>query len=429
MLKHIFIQFWNRRRANAWLLVELLLVFCLLWYIVDYLFVLEYNRSLPSCRNLAHTWRIDVDLLPEEDPDYQPGQSDSTALEVNYDRVLDRIRHFKDVEALTVLHQWNAPGSGGYACDPYRNVQDTARVGQIISFFFDYRTDFFRVFGYTTSDGKPVSVNDFDWSDPQAVVVGSLTGQYFAPTGQAVGMLLESVQNPADRLLVKGVVGEIKRQDFERPHKSYYKPIHLEAATILSMEIAVRSREGLSDARFLQTFKEEMQRELRIGNFYLREVQLYSKRMDDIDTRFGLTKDIKLHTAMMLFFLVNILLGIIGTFWYRIRTRQGEIGLRMAMGSTRWGIRGLFLMEGLCLLSVVTLPALFIEAQLVYAGLIDTLGRFEDNVGYFPDRTLLRFLLTNILTWLVLAATILIAIWLPAGKAAGMAPAEALHYE
>ena len=81
------------------------------------------------------------------------------------------------------------------------------------------------------------------------------------------------------------------------------------------------------------------------------------------------------------------------------------------------------------MLAVVTLPALFIEGQFVYAGLIETLGQYKDNMGYLPDKIIVRFILTNCLTWLVLAVAILVAIWLPAGKAASLAPAEALHYE
>ena len=112
MLKHILKQLWNRRRANLWIGVELLLVFCLLWYIVDYFFVLEYNKSLPSNRDLNNTWQVNVALFPPEHPEYQPGESDSTALENNYYRLLDRIRDYKDVEEVAVLTTWSTPGGG-----------------------------------------------------------------------------------------------------------------------------------------------------------------------------------------------------------------------------------------------------------------------------------------------------------------------------
>ncbi|MCD8267851.1 MAG: FtsX-like permease family protein [Parabacteroides sp.] len=99
------------------------------------------------------------------------------------------------------------------------------------------------------------------------------------------------------------------------------------------------------------------------------------------------------------------------------------------MGATSQSILWQFFVEGLCLLAIVTLPALLIEMQFVYAGMIDTLGQDEVNPIYLPDRTLLRFFLTNCITWVVLACIILMAIWIPARRASRMVPAEALHYE
>jgi ABC-type antimicrobial peptide transport system permease subunit len=132
----------------------------------------------------------------------------------------------------------------------------------------------------------------------------------------------------------------------------------------------------------------------------------------------------------MLFFLLNILLCVMGTFWYRIRLRREETGIRKALGASQKSIRNLFLAEGLCLLTIAALPAIFIEFQFVHAGLIDTLGQDSGNIGmYFPDRTGLRFLVTNAITWVVMSAVVITAIWLPARKAAAMAAADALHYE
>ena len=48
-----------------WVCVELLLAFCLAWYMVDYFFVEIYNRSLPSGRGYANVWQVEMGLLPE----------------------------------------------------------------------------------------------------------------------------------------------------------------------------------------------------------------------------------------------------------------------------------------------------------------------------------------------------------------------------
>ena len=38
MIRHIFKIIWNERKTNAWITLEYVLVFCVLWFCVDYLF-------------------------------------------------------------------------------------------------------------------------------------------------------------------------------------------------------------------------------------------------------------------------------------------------------------------------------------------------------------------------------------------------------
>ena len=58
----------NRWRSNVWVCVELLLAFCLAWYMADYFFVEIYNRSPPSGRGYADVWQVEMGLLPETSP-------------------------------------------------------------------------------------------------------------------------------------------------------------------------------------------------------------------------------------------------------------------------------------------------------------------------------------------------------------------------
>ena len=74
MWKITWIQLMNRWRSNVWVCVELLLAFCLAWYMVDYFFVEIYNRSLPSGRGYANVWQVEMGLLPETSPDYRAAE-------------------------------------------------------------------------------------------------------------------------------------------------------------------------------------------------------------------------------------------------------------------------------------------------------------------------------------------------------------------
>jgi ABC-type lipoprotein release transport system permease subunit len=104
--------------------------------------------------------------------------------------------------------------------------------------------------------------------------------------------------------------------------------------------------------------------------------------------------------------------------------------LRKALGSSGRNIRNLFFIEGLCLLAVAALAAMMIEFQLVKADVIQTLGKDSGNpTVYLPDRTALRFLITNALTVGILTAVILSALWFPAKRAASVSPVEALKDE
>ena len=102
--------------------------------------------------------------------------------------------------------------------------------------------------------------------------------------------------------------------------------------------------------------------------------------------------------------------------------------MQMAMGATRANIRWLFYLEGLCLLTVSGIIAMFIEVQFVALDMVETLGAY-DGGNYLPDDKPLRFLITNFITWCILAVSIVIAIYIPANQASHMNPSDALRDE
>jgi ABC-type antimicrobial peptide transport system permease subunit len=427
MLKSIFIQIWNRRRSNAWITVELVLVFILVWNMADYLFVFQYNRNIPSHRDVRNTWRITLGEYPDAYAGYRAEESAREARQANFTRILRALHDYPGIEAVAVMYSGSEPGSSSYSGTSARSPEDTAVyvAGQVIS--LDPEEDFFRVFAYTSAGGRQaVSVRDFDVLRPNAVVLGQTTADRLFPSGSATGREIHI--NGTD-YTVAGVVGDIKRFDYTRPHGTYYVFPRRDTREVEYMKIAVRSSAADADS-FRETFRREMTGRLQAGNFYLKNVVSYSKLAEDTDMAFGVSNDIREKVYLMIFFLLNILLCVTGTFWYRVNTRREEIGIRRAAGSSAAGVRRILLTEGLCLLVIAALPAMLIEYQFVRAGLIDTMGYDESTPGlYLPDRMHLRFLITNGITCAVMAAVILAAIWLPARKASVMPPAEALHYE
>lgn len=432
MLTVIFRQIINRMRSNAWLLLELALVFCVVWYMVDYFFVLNYNLRLPSYIDDSHIWKVEVAQLPETHPEYQPGESDSTALEANFERVMNRLQAFPGVEEVAVSFMGGLIGGGTFAGMGLPYPSDTTRKWYGQAIYIDPRYDYFRVFRLSTDEGKcPASVHDYNWDDPHTLVICATTARQLFPGQEAIGKELTSL--PGDDVgtyVVRGVVDQTKRFAYERPRPIAIKKLRADYTNIEHAEISVRSQATLSDAHCLERVNQQLAGELRIGNFYLHAVSSLENIADHTAYFFGFTNTYHVYVGLFLFFLVNISLCVIGSFWYRVRMRRDEIGLRMAMGATRQSIRRMFFLEGLILLTLAVIPALIIELQFVFGGLLDTLGvTYGDDKKYLPDHVWLRFTLTNLLTWLFLSAVIVGAVWLPACHAATLAPADALHEE
>jgi hypothetical protein len=439
MLRTVIIQLWNRRRSNLSIILELLCVFCLMWYITDYLFVYAYNCSIPSCRDINHAWQVKLSVYPSDYSGFRAEEDTPEARLANFDRVLRVLRDHPDVEATGISSHMSVPGSGSLYGRGYMLPEDTANMvgGQMIT--LSPLADFFRVFGYTRDGGRtPVSMHDFDWSDPGAIVISRSVERALFPGGEnAVGSELAGWDRNS-RFRIVGVVDDIKRFEYLRPQHAFYLPLTIDGERFMNPDasgeeriaVFVRSRASVSDSRFRENFMKEMGDALQIGNFYLDDIVACSRIEADVTQRFGYTNEVRVRIYLMVFFLLNILLCVLGTFWYKVNIRRSEIGLRKAMGSSKRNVRNRFFLEGICLLAVAAVFAMIVEIQFVKAGLIETLGNNQNTLSdYLPDRTLLRFLITNAITAVTLSLVILGAIWLPARRAAAVPPVDALRDE
>ena len=118
-----------------------------------------------------------------------------------------------------------------------------------------------------------------------------------------------------------------------------------------------------------------------------------------------------------IFLMVNIFLGVIGTFWFRTQQRRSEIGLRQALGASRRSIFTQLITEGIILLAVVIIPTVIV---LINAWYLDLLS---------PNGSVTRFLFCMLTTWLLTMLMIIVGIWYPAWQATKVKPADVLHEE
>ncbi len=110
-------------------------------------------------------------------------------------------------------------------------------------------------------------------------------------------------------------------------------------------------------------------------------------------------------------------IGLYGVMSYSVRQRTREIGIRIALGARPHGVLGMILRQGLFLTGIG------LAIGLVVAGI---LGRFTASVLYGTSGT---DFLTFVVVSMVLLATAIVAVLIPALRAAHVEPTTALRYE
>lgn len=119
--------------------------------------------------------------------------------------------------------------------------------------------------------------------------------------------------------------------------------------------------------------------------------------------------------AIVIFLIVNVMLGLFGTLWLNISRRKPEIGLRRAVGSS----------SGTVLWQILGETYVLAVISMIF-GLILTFQVFIFNIYNTPVSTLVQ---ANVAAFLIILLLCTISALSPAKIAAGLKPAEALHEE
>lgn len=417
-------QIRNEWRSNLFLFAELLLVFIVLWYVVDLCMVTGRIYTAPMGYDVEHCYQLTLGKLTDKSPLFNPSLTVSDDVDAMLE-IVDRLRHRPGVEAVAVSQNCAPYNDGGNVTAFYLNdsIQVSARLYWV-------QPDFFRVFRYHTSDGRGAEVLAEAITDGTIVITSNVAAGVKALQLPDASSLLnrEVAWNYPDQghhARVAAVATPVRCSHFEMPHEyggSFiaYQLTHADMVglgMVRAVQVSLRVRPD-ADRDFVAGILADVDRLYQVGNVYLLDVQPYGeiRHIRELED----TNEAKTELCAIGFLLLNIFLGVIGTFWFRTQHRRLEVAVRMAMGSTRRGIFFRLIGEGLLLLTVAALPAALIAFNAGVAELVDVSKLPFD--GW-------RFLSALLLTWLLMAVMIVTGIWFPASQAMRIQPAEALHDE
>ena len=412
MTKKLLTQIKNEWLSNLWLALELLVVSVVMWYVVDYLYTRAATYLEPRGFNIEHCYLIELGELTPKSPDYMPDKSrDDTHADIA--ELVERLRRRPEVEAVSLSqnsYPYNGSNSSGEVrYDTLQSPEWTIR--RMVT------PDFVRVFRYQGTRGETPEQLAEMLERGEFLASDNLYRKYDHKLTEFVGKRFQLFGDTTKTYHLGAALQNVRYHDYDKARSSYCF-LAKQSFYYVGLDLCVRVRVG-QDNNFITKLKEDSESQFRIGNLFISEIRSFH----DIRRNFqqAWTNDIRNYVMGMGFLLLNIFLGLLGTFWFRTQQRRSEIALHKAHGATDGAIFRRLLSEGLLLLAVVTPIALVIDWNLAHL----ELNSWRNGTTLEWD----RLLLCAGISFVLMALMIAIGIGIPARKAMKVQPAEALHDE
>ena len=435
MFRLILKTLWSRRKRNTWLLAELILVCILSWVVFDPVIVITHERAMSLGYDADRLSLVSLDVLHPSAPGYDSLSDKPEARMDAYLGFIERVRRYPDVEQATALLGFSYPSSPGSNSSGYRVDGDTVKnnVSVFITYFLPH-THFFETYGFRSGKGlTPAQLSDYTY-EPNSLVLDEHTLDYYFHSDDPRGKRLWNIAfGDTTRYSVAGVVGTFKYRSDQRPRAVVFQPKNRQDVAQYvpgDAKILVRVKEGVSMERFLHDFKPWMLQNLRAGNLYARDVSTYNRLIDESEY-YSSTTIYRICLLVAVFFLVNLCLGVAGTFWLQTRTRREEIGVMLSFGGTPGHVVRLMLGEGVVLTTIATAVGCFIYLQFALSeGLSSGVtGWGFMRKEYWTDFFGWHFLIVSLIVYAILLVVVSVGVYLPARHISRIQPTEALRDE
>jgi predicted permease len=328
-----------------------------------------------------------------------------------YERALAQIRALPGVKsagAVSAMPFSNNNSSGSYYIEGLTQAAGEAAPHGFVQVVDE---DFFKTMQIPLIQGRWFAPSDSATAEKVLVIDEVLAKKYFPNTSPIGKRITQSDKQKGPWFTIVGVVGTVKRNKlYELTNKETYY-YYYQQEPDRSATLAVRT--ALAPNALVTPLREAL---LKIDP----EQPIFDIQPMDERIRTSLDDRRTPMLLLLLFAAVALVLsaiGIYGVLAFSVASRTGELGVRMSIGANRSDILKLVLRDGARLTGIglgIGLAGSLALSQLMKAQLF--------GIGIIDPITLVSVIA-------VLAATALLACYLPARRAARVDPIEALRHE
>lgn len=431
MLKLAISNIWNRRSRYGWLFIELIIVCVLSWIVLDRFVVLTWQYNLPLGYDADLLVAMELEDVNPDDETFVSGRWEKT--EDDFYELLGYVRSLAEVDKATLgfneadIEQCNSSYFG------YSDAEGNWFPLSIIRYVPGQ--DYFTTYGLKGDGGVD-----------NAEYLSSLEGPGMMITSRAAAILFpgknpfmacdsllaiyeappnaDSFFSPATPLKLLALVGEC------RPSSTIVNSfgVRSDAADshAVGNRIVMRLHKNVDRDKFVAQLIGRID-EFRRGN--IRAVLVRShQEIISLNRNRETGPERRLDRIFSVFFLLNVCLGVTGTFWMMTRKRASEVGVLRAFGSTPGQVRVLLMLEATVLafcswLIGCGLYLIYARRSGLFFGISDDFSHTW--VESFP----LHFAVISVIILILLFLAVAVGMAGPGWKLSRVNPVDALRSE
>jgi hypothetical protein len=317
-------------------------------------------------------------------------------------------------------------GSVGFTNHAYsicNNEGDTTYVANV-NFVPD--SHFFETYGLRPLPGSPSAeqLSRIQNMERQVVLTRSGAIALFGTT-DVLGRKFTIIYQEPFEVTVAGVV-----EDFRKSVSNTLRSLVITVYELNHTEChyIIRLKDGLDAHRFVEEHGQDLIRSGKTGFNRISRLMTFDEHLRQMELDDGRTQEVNRSLALAFFFLVNLMLAVIGTVWLHAKRRTEECGVRRAFGATRRRVLFDFLWRNALLATAAVVIGCIIYLNYAHSGIQVYNGEENYETLYTmtgidlpTDKTWVdyfwpHFLVVSAIVYLIILCTVLIGTAIPAVK-------------
>ena len=416
--------FWAHRKQNGWLIVELALICFLSYFFIDNAVVVGYDTYF--CRadgefEKEHLLVGQIGITQASEDLFAPAYA-----------VRDRVRSLPEVESVCLTKYFVGDNYQSYdKLDVCAETDTVANLTPVFHHEYVLGEHYFETIGLKSVEGSPSVETLSEWCPNDSVIISRSLAIALFGTDQAVGRrIVRQNKKYGDEWLhqtVAGVIEDVKVVANQRYFYSIYIPTSFPDNT---PRMLVRLKANADPKTFVAKYG-EMNTWIREGDGVLTGLKTYNDYKKSSSVLNDTTVIMTLVGAFLFIFMLNVVIGTLGTYWLQIRKRTEDFGIMRSFGAKRFNIFGMIWKEAalLTLIACIIGQLLWLQIALKFGladGSVDVMtGRESDWVNTFW----LHFFVISGIQYLLMLAIVTLGIIIPALIAMYKKPVDAIRYE